>query len=241
MPTDKEFEDFFREQFQGLEEAPPADGWNKIQQEIEPRGSYLTWLTATVLIFAVSFTALFTTLRQQLQQRKADTQIVTGNQAAALQSENQAERIALAKAEPAGTVATEPEEEKEANTNKPAAFSAPAATVLARSESAAPKAKSVSVLRRKVNTTNSNAPVSATEALSASEMKERLAAADKPAAPSPKAETNAELEATPGTITRVSEPEAKADTMGQMVQSVFYNPDKKAPARKGLRKLFGKK
>src|SRR4029079_1904469 len=54
MPTDKEFEDFFREQLGGLEEAPPADGWNKIREDLKPWYVRYRKLTALALLFLLS-------------------------------------------------------------------------------------------------------------------------------------------------------------------------------------------
>jgi cytoskeletal protein RodZ len=46
MPTDKEFEDFFRQQLGSMEEAPPPMAWNKIKADLRPWYRRYQWLVA---------------------------------------------------------------------------------------------------------------------------------------------------------------------------------------------------
>ncbi|HSI90478.1 MAG TPA: hypothetical protein VK927_05140, partial [Adhaeribacter sp.] len=63
MSTDnKDFEDFFRERLEGLEEAPPANGWEKIRQDIkQPWYRKVNWLAAAALLCLLSVAFYFAT------------------------------------------------------------------------------------------------------------------------------------------------------------------------------------
>lgn len=64
MQTDKDFEDFFRERFNGLEETPPLDGWEKISQGIKPPRTYYREMAAAILLCLVA-TCIFLGIKQQ--------------------------------------------------------------------------------------------------------------------------------------------------------------------------------
>ena len=241
MPTDKEFEDFFREQFQGLEEAPPSNGWVKIKEEIRPKTSIYKWLGTTFLVIVVSITALFTTLRHE----------------ARLQKQHTAETVALEQASPAkaasqmqtAPVTQTPDKPVQplATAAKPAPqaqpFSMPKGTITAGYVKAAAEKARTRQEAKETNYAQAALPVSE----EAPARTTGLHAADRAVSPEPHSfqgkvtNKQPEIEAIPGTIQVEAEPEAETDTMGQMVQTVFYNPHKKPAAKKGLKKLFGKK
>src|SRR5687768_2019730 len=54
MQTDKEFEDFFRERLNGLEETPPFNAWDKIKEDIKPPRTYYREMAALLLLCLVS-------------------------------------------------------------------------------------------------------------------------------------------------------------------------------------------
>lgn len=64
MQTDKEFEDFFRERLNGLEETPPPNAWNKIQADIKPARTYYRELAAVALLCLLSI-VIFLGLKNQ--------------------------------------------------------------------------------------------------------------------------------------------------------------------------------
>jgi hypothetical protein len=62
MPTDKEFEDLFREQLNGLEEAPPSKAWEAIREEIavKPRRTNTAWyVVLPALLFLIGIGTFF--------------------------------------------------------------------------------------------------------------------------------------------------------------------------------------
>lgn len=71
MPTDKEFEDFFREQLNGLEEAPPLNAWQGIREEIavKPRRLNTSWYAVPALFFLIGI-ATFLGLRKPAAEKK---------------------------------------------------------------------------------------------------------------------------------------------------------------------------
>lgn len=54
MQTDKEFEDFFRERLNGLEETPPLNAWEKIKEDIKPPRTYYREMAAVLLLCLIS-------------------------------------------------------------------------------------------------------------------------------------------------------------------------------------------
>jgi hypothetical protein len=71
MPTDKEFEDLFREQLNGLEEMPPLNAWQGIREEIavKPRRINTSWFIVPALFFLVGI-ATFLGLRKPAGEQK---------------------------------------------------------------------------------------------------------------------------------------------------------------------------
>src|SRR6478752_4735133 len=59
MQTDKEFEDFFREQLNGLEETPPPNAWNKINKDLKPPRTWHRELAALALVLLISIGTYF--------------------------------------------------------------------------------------------------------------------------------------------------------------------------------------
>ncbi|KAA9333636.1 hypothetical protein [Adhaeribacter soli] len=246
MPTDKEFEDFFREQFQGLEETPPANGWVKIQEEIRPKTSIYKWLGTTFLVIVVSITALFTTLRHEARlqkQPKAETVALEQANPAKVATQEQAAPVTLPVSEPSQNQAAAA---KPAQGSQP--FSMPKGTITAGYVKAATEKGRTRQAVKETNYAQAALPVSE----NASARTTGLHAADKATSPEPHSSqissfqgtpTNRqpEIEAIPATMQVEAEPEAETDTMGQMIQAVYYNPDKKPAGKKGLKRLFGKK
>lgn len=54
MQTDKEFEDFFREQLNGWEETPPVNAWNKINKDLKPKRTWYREMAAIALLLMVT-------------------------------------------------------------------------------------------------------------------------------------------------------------------------------------------
>jgi hypothetical protein len=236
MPTDKEFEDFFRDQFQGLEEAPPADGWNKIKQEIKPRSEGYKWFAISALFFAMSFTALVTTLKQEnnrnLQMLTAKTQAVATPEAVRVQDKAGLAAQVKTSAEKPDAISTAVIAENSTFSSPKATVSKPGITkaVVARKKRNLPIVSALAIQ-------NKNTAAKETGAAPA---KENAAAnylrKDAPASSAPIQETVIEqsVEATTATIAAPAETEALSDTMGPMIQPVPVDRNKTIPPKKGL-------
>ena len=82
MQTDKEFEDFFRDRLDGLEETPPFNAWEKIKEDIKPPRTYYREMAALALLCLIS-TFIYLGIKEQtgkpeiavVQQSKDQSQV----------------------------------------------------------------------------------------------------------------------------------------------------------------------
>jgi hypothetical protein len=97
MQTDKEFEDFFRERLNGLEETPPFNAWNKIKEDIKPPRTYYREMAAVVLLCLISAVIFLGIKKQPAQTGQPEIAVANKTNAAqnqAIVSERSPEFIA---------------------------------------------------------------------------------------------------------------------------------------------------